>query len=194
MYIYKKAYKALKDNISQNCQSITFISVWNNQPNKRQSQQPIPTPAVYIEFVGFDFKNVQGKGKSQTGSGQIILHVEQEIISDVYTTKDGDSDNQDDALTRFDVMQEIHLAMQGFTLSYLKNIARVRIEPDYDHDNSIIDALIYNATLIDELDENSGQFIHIDKYNQEVTITDISVEKGERPEKQPEEGGYDITF
>lgn len=192
MYIYKKAYLAIKDNIKQHCPSINYIALWNNQPNNRDREQAIPTPAVYIEFLDFDFENVQGKGKVQTAQGRIILHVEQEIITELYSTKDKESDNQDDALKRFDIMQELHLAMQGFTLPFLKGVSRITTDPDYDHDNLIIDTVPYRATLIDEPDEQSGEFVHIDKYKQEITIDGINIDKGSKPDEQRDTNGYDI--
>ncbi|MEZ5017357.1 MAG: hypothetical protein R2800_09920 [Flavipsychrobacter sp.] len=192
MYILKKSYHYLKNNIKQHCPSIKYIDVWNNQTANRPKEDAYPTPAVFIEFIGFNFID-KNKGVVQVGEdGFIIYHVEQEKVSESWSTDEAESPSQADADERWDVLQEIHLATQGIKTTFLKDVSRANIETDYDHDSLLNDGVAYRATMIDEPDENSGEFIHLNKYT-DANINSIKTEKGKAPDTVPGDSlGYEV--
>lgn len=183
MYIFKKTYKELAARFKALCPSIKLIDLWNNQVDNNEVKD---APALYIEFLDFDWVNAgNGKGILQNGTGIILLRIVQQKFTSAHETQTAVAAQQDDALSRFDVVQEVHYAAQGYASDTIDPLARKTTGADIDHDELIVDMAGYMTVLKDKPDENSPAPEAADKYNQLASINDIVISKGERPEDAP---------
>lgn len=109
MAIKKTIYRAIRARIIAKVTEIKAIGIFNSQIENQNVENPIPFPAVFVEFLSMDW-NQQASGIQQ-GTATIRLHV----VTETYKTNISSySVLQDDDDAFFDLVDKIHSFLNGF--------------------------------------------------------------------------------
>lgn len=151
----KDLYLDVKKRIKDEVKDVKHVLLFNNQFDRDNIEEAFTYPCVFIEFVQLIHTGVvQNQQKSDI---QIRLHIGYESLE----TED---------LGIFDLVQNIHIAVQGFSGAFFSGLQRIEERQDLDHDNINIWQVDYECNLTDCItDPRNKQIQH--------TITSLELEK-----------------
>jgi len=122
---------------------IKHFDLWNRQIEYLQKENPFKFPAIFIEFMPLQYKQLsQGVQESQA---TIRLHVVTEVKG---SPADGKS-KQASALSHLDLLDEIHYALIGWGTTYTGSFTRIGSTPNHDHAEIIEEIESYQVTVSD---------------------------------------------
>jgi hypothetical protein len=124
----KELYERLKANITQYL-DIKYIALWNNQlahingdTNDGRNQKPFGYPAVFIEFMDSDFRQLS------MGVQEFNINLRVHLAYKTLLTED---------LDLLDFKQKLYWVCERFQIPNWSRMTRRHEEWDYDHDNVI---------------------------------------------------------
>lgn len=158
--------------------SIKWIDKYNSQILNLAKELPIPYPAIFLQFVTFNWTTASNK--VQKGSGIIRVYVAFENYADSYLG----SVNQDKALAFFEFNQEVYKALEGTSGPGFTGLSRVTDTEDVDHDMLILSVTDYSTQLLDDSADETK--------NHQLVDPDVIVIKGERPVVTPANNDFII--
>lgn len=189
MRIFKNSFKALQDKIKQALSTARMVDLWNDEIDMYREELPILFPAIFIEFLPVEWQTI-GTGKTQHGNGTIKIHIAQNIISDSGAIDGNDLPAVQDALIRFDLIQDVHDILQGFKVAYFAPLERIGTTIDHNHDGIILDVIEYSTIFFDVSTSTVN-----DLYNQNAIITDVEIDPNGIPEIAPNNtGGFIVQM
>ncbi len=134
-------------------QLIKHIDLWNEQVEFIEQETPFATPAIFIEFLPFNWQTLGGN--AQRCSPTIRFHI-------IQSYKGSEADGsifRNDALERFTVLDAIDNHMKGFeamTEDKKKTITmwqRSSSSTNHNHEELIEDITDYTCMLFDGLEQ-----------------------------------------
>ena len=151
-------YTSLTDHLkkltdTEGNQLIKHIDLWNEQVEFIEQETPFANPAIFIEFMQFNWQTLGGN--SQRCSPTIRFHIIQQYKG---SEADG-SIFRTDALERFTVLDAIDNHMKGFTAmteDKKKTITmwqRSSSSTNHNHEELIEDITDYTCMLFDGLEQ-----------------------------------------
>jgi hypothetical protein len=150
----KDFYLAVKQALEDNAPSVKTVRLFNNQFQKIEQEKPFPFPAVMVHFLELDY-STRGDS-SQDGETIVRLHIGYDSI-------------KDEDLEIFDLLDEIHGAIQGLTVGELFTpLDRVFEEQDIDHDVISVWSVDYSFKLRDTEANNTSNLV-------KTTLTGVDV-------------------
>lgn len=189
MLIFKNAFKAIQDKFTNGNSNARMVDLWNDEIDMYRDEHPILFPAVFVEFMPVEWQTI-GTGKTQHGTGTIKIHIAQNIIADSSAVDGNDLPDVQDALIRFDFIQEVHDILQGFKVAYFASLERIGTTIDHNHDGIILDVVEYNTIFFDVSTSTVN-----DSYNQTAVIHDVQIEPNGFPEFPPTNtGGFTVQM
>jgi hypothetical protein len=152
----------------------------NGQLQHMDNELPIPRPAILIEYGRFEWKTLGGK--TQLGQGTIKFYLLWENYASTFETPNGASSNQDEALKFFEFLEQLHLALEGFSGELFTPLSRVADVDDTNHDNLMVPSMEYSTQVSDTSAIQNKNYVTINP--------GITVKRGKRPviaasEQQP---------
>jgi hypothetical protein len=122
---------------------IMHADLWNRQIEFLEKERPFKFPAVFIEFLPIEYRQLGLK--AQEADVSFKLHV---VSKHLGSTSDGAS-YQDAALAHLDLLDEIHYALSGWSTSYSGPMVRTGSVPNHDHAEIIAETETYRACMTD---------------------------------------------
>lgn len=132
---------------------IKHIDLWNEQVEFIEQETPFANPAIFIEFMQFNWQTLGGN--AQRCSPTIRFHI-------IQSYKGSEADGsifRNDALERFTVLDAIDNHMKGFTAmteDAMKTITmwqRSSSSTNHNHEELIEDITDYTCMLFDGLEQ-----------------------------------------
>ena len=155
----KELYKALCDRLStmyvaedgsygiavagmdypEGCEAaIRHIDLWNHNVEFIEQEESWERPAVFVEFVGIDWRTY-APGSAYRTEGMVRLHV----VTDWGGSVSAGSVLQEDGLELFDLLDAIHLALVGLEGSSFHGLDLVRSETNHNHEELVESIEVY---------------------------------------------------
>lgn len=119
-----------------------------NYTNKN-TELPFPFPNIFIEFANTEYHSVGTGNLTQKGICKLRIHIGQEYYSDSYLNNSNPAHLQANKLTRFQLLDKVFIALQGFTGTYFSALNRNKETVDQHHSNVIYDVFEYDMQIID---------------------------------------------
>ena len=140
----KALYQSIRTQIENNCASIKWVRLFNDQFNRSNNDDPgqndeqaFPYPCCFIEFYGNNDMISQGNGAKR-----LNVDVRIYIGFESYELED---------LEMFDIVAEVQTALEGFTPTNGSPLTYMAQRNDYNHNNVYIYELEYNCQFEDDL-------------------------------------------
>ncbi len=140
-------YKTLCERLSAAGIGIQYISLWNNNTAQMSAEAAFGMPAVFIEFLPVEWKQLQNGVRS--AETHIVLHILQESVA----TSEHGGQYQDIALERLVFFEKINACVQGLSGEKFNTFMLVTSELDHDHDSITHDA----AEFVTHITDTSAQ-------------------------------------
>lgn len=138
MAIKKEIFKAIQTRIQEKAPSIKWVDKLFGQ-TQNITNYVMNYPAVLIEYGQFTpYSNLNG---IQEGTLEIIIHLFVENYSDAHLG----SRDQEYALLYFDILDELHEALNTLSGENFSTLERIGEDEDNDHDNIIETIIRYNC-------------------------------------------------
>lgn len=141
--------------------------------------QSIPLPCVLMQYQAFDWVTI-GKNQ-QRGTGTIKFYIYFENYADANTG----SVNQVLALRFFEFTEQVHLALQGFSLPNMTALLRIGDNEDSAEDMIITSQVDYGTILTDTTTDVARKFVLADP---DVIITKVA--QTARPDRTKFQDGF----
>lgn len=151
----KDFYLAIKSALGADAPSVKHVGVFNNQFNRISEEKPFGFPAVFVQFLELDY--LSRGDDSQDAATVARLHIGYDSL-------------ETDDLKIFDLIDEIHIAIQGLSVNSLFTpLDRVHEEQDIDHDVISVWLSDYAFKLRDNAGERNSKLV-------KTTLTGLDVE------------------
>lgn len=155
-------YHALAAQLFAAVPSIRWIDVYNSQYkhisdyDPKNTELPFLFPNILIDFSETNYNTNAQQPLTQWGDCTLRIHIGQDKYSDSYYSRPAagtptPTTTQADKLQRFDTLDAVHIALQGFSLPniILQPLYRAEETLDQDHSNVIYDIFTYRVQIID---------------------------------------------
>lgn len=130
----KDLYLAVRQQILDKVPAVKHVLLFNNQFDRDTEEEAFTYPCVFFEFVQLIHSGVTLN--QQKSDIQIRLHIGYESLF----TED---------LGIFDLIQDINVAIQGFSGPLFSGLQRIEERQDLDHDMCNIWQIDYECNLTD---------------------------------------------
>lgn len=130
----KDLYLDVRQRILDKVPEVKHVLLFNNQFDRDTEEEAFTYPCVFIEFLQLIHSGVASN--QQKSDIQIRLHVGYESLK----TED---------LGLLDLVQSVHLAVQGFSGQLFSGLQRIEERQDIDHDNVQVWQIDYETNLTD---------------------------------------------
>ena len=112
-------YKKLRDVAKAKMTDLAYVDLQKQQMKKISETNPIPLPALLIEFKDAQFSNVAKL--DQMGNKTISLYLYLDLVTDSF---DG-AESENDSIALLDKMDEIFQTFQGVSCELFSQLIRV---------------------------------------------------------------------
>jgi len=137
MSILKTVYDELKIRIAAKAPGVAHYGLYNNQETEPGNEGAYLFPAVFVRFGYADQE--ENLSEVSRGAMQLYLHIQ---FSESY---------QGDAPAFvFKLLDEIHAAVQGWSIECAGPFRRTAIEQDIDHSNFQQWVVVYSGYAVDD--------------------------------------------
>lgn len=136
-------YKALSQHLAEKVPKLKRVTLWNGQMNDPEKHYELVTPAVFIEFSSVVWDNAL-RG-IQTGELVLSIMIASNHLGDFAAG----SMSQDLAIGSLVMLEDIQLALQGFSGALWSPLQRLTTEVDHDRDSIIAHTMTYRCTVTD---------------------------------------------
>lgn len=148
--LYLAVIQRLKTITSANGEPVLkHFDLWNQNVAFIEQEAIFGMPAVFIEFTPIDWKTLGGG--VQTANIVFHLHI---VTATPGSAADG-SDFQPDALQLFDLLEDIHRALNGFRGQHFRMMQRISSQTNHNHEE-VIESI---ETFSVNVDDVSGSFM-----------------------------------
>lgn len=151
----KDLYLAIKDRLIDKVKAVQHIRLYNNQFDRETVEEAWAYPCVFVEFTQMLHEAVAYN--QQQGDFIVRVYVGFESLK----TED---------LEIFDLVQDIYVALQGFSGQLFSSLQRVEETQDTDHDNVIVWQIDFSTMVADCTSDPRADL-------QETTIATLEVNK-----------------
>ena len=142
-------------------EEIKFFMFWNSELLNTDTKDGFPTPAVFFEYSNSELELIQQR-ISETYDIATWKDITEFTLHLIYK-KARSEDREEDYLEQIDLADKVTRAIQGKSLTYIKNIRRIRENQD---NNSQVD-MDWQITFITNT-TNEGESSLVDANDPEV--------------------------
>ncbi len=137
-------YKAIADRLATKVPRLNRVTLFNNQIEDAANQYELPTPCALVEFTSIAWSD-QGRG-IQNGEAVVSVIVASSHLGDF----DHGAVGQDQAVSSLRLLDEVHLALQGWGGDQWTAFSRVSTEVDHRRNSVVAHTMSYKCSVVDD--------------------------------------------
>lgn len=144
----KEIYKMLCERLG-NIPEIKYIDLWNHNVEFIEQEDNWERPAVFVEFCPINWEATVA-GMRYVTEAKVNLHV----VTDWLGSSAANSDQREESLTVFDLLEKIHTALADVDGEHFKEFDISNSTTNHNHEDILENIETYSYVGYRELDQS----------------------------------------